>query len=144
VNEIYRYALGLLKNRDYTVAGLRTKLAAKFEHVPEEVFAELVRRNFLNDVRFSENYVSKRLARGKVALQSELVARGVSTKTVEEVLSRTEWPSLRESLTAKMNVWKLRVPLQSRDAARLYRALVRLGYDEDAIREEIEQIHEQQ
>ena len=144
MNEIYRYALGLLKNRDYTVAGLRTKLAAKFEHVPEEVFAELVRRNFLNDVRFSENYVSKRLARGKVALQSELVARGVSTKTVEEVLSRTEWPSLRESLTAKMNVWKLRVPLQSRDAARLYRALVRLGYDEDAIREEIEQIHEQQ
>jgi len=38
-----------------------------------------------------------------------------------------------------MNDWKLRAPLQSRDAARLYRALVRLGYDEDAIREEIEQ-----
>ena len=144
MNEIYRYALGLLKNRDYTVAGLRKKLAAKFEDVPEEVFAELISRNFLNDVRFSENYVSKRLARGKVALQSELAARGVSAKTVEEVLSRTEWPSLREALAAKMNVWKLRVPLQSRDAARLYRALVRLGYDEDAIREEIEQIHEQQ
>jgi SOS response regulatory protein OraA/RecX len=144
VNEIYRYALGLLKNRDYTVAGLRKKLAAKFEDVPEEVFAELISRNFLNDVRFSENYVANRLARGKVALQSELAARGVSAKTVEEVLSRTEWPSLREALAAKMNVWKLRVPLQSRDAARLYRALVRLGYDEDAIREEIEQIHEQQ
>ena len=144
MNEIYRYALGLLKNRDYTVAGLRKKLAAKFEDVPEEVFAELISRNFLNDVRFSENYVSKRLARGKVALQSELAARGVSAKTVEEVLSRTEWPSLREALAARMNVWKLRVPLQSRDAARLYRALVRLGYDEDAIREEIEQIHEQQ
>jgi SOS response regulatory protein OraA/RecX len=144
VNEIYRYALGLLKNRDYTVAGLRKKLAAKFEHVPEEVFAELVSRNFLNDVRFSENYVSKRIARGKAALQSELAARGVSANTAEEVLSRTEWPSLREALAAKMNVWKLRVPLQSRDAARLYRALVRLGYDEDAIREEIEQIHEQQ
>jgi SOS response regulatory protein OraA/RecX len=144
VNEIYRYALGLLKNRDYTVAGLRKKLAAKFEDVPEEVVAELISRNFLNDVRFSENYVSNRLARGKVALHSELAARGVSAKTVEEVLSRTEWPSLREALAAKMNVWKLRVPLQSRDAARLYRALVRLGYDEDAIREEIEQIHEQQ
>jgi len=144
VNEIYRYALGLLKNRDYTVAGLRKKLAAKFEDVPEEVFAELISRNFLNDVRFSENYVSKRLASGKVALQSELAARGVSAETVEEVLSRTEWPSLREALAARMNVWKLRVPLQSRDAARLYRALVRLGYDEDAIREEIEQIHEQQ
>jgi SOS response regulatory protein OraA/RecX len=90
VNEIYRYALGLLKNRDYTVAGLRKKLAAKFEDVPEEVFAALISRNFLNDVRFSENYVSNRLARGKVALQSELAARGVSAKTVEEVLSRTE------------------------------------------------------
>jgi hypothetical protein len=60
---------------------------------------------------------------------------------MEEILSRTAWPSLREALTDKMNDWKLRAPLQSRDAARLFRVLSRLGYDEDAIREEIEQLN---
>jgi hypothetical protein len=45
-------------------------------------------------------------------------------------------------LADKMNGWKLGAPLQSRDATRLFRALLRLGYDEDAIREEIEQLRE--
>ena len=52
------------------------------------------------------------------------------------------WPSLREALAAKMKGWKLRAPLQLRDAARLFRALQRLGYEEDAIREEIENIND--
>jgi len=36
----------------------------------------------------------------------------------------------------------LRPPLQPRDAGRLFRALLRLGYDEDAIREELEQLEQ--
>ena len=78
------------------------------------------------------------------AVRQELIARGIPAAVAGEILSATDWPSLREALTAKMKDWNLRAPLQSRDAARLFRALLRLGYDESAIREEIEQLHEQQ
>ena len=145
VDEVFLYALRLLRQRDYTISALRQKLQAKFEIVPEGILDQLVQKNFLNDRRFAENYVGKRKDRGPAMLRAELVDRGVPESLAAAVLSRTEWPSLRQALAAKMKIWKLRSPLQSRDAARLFRALARLGYDEDAIREEIEtQTNEQQ
>jgi SOS response regulatory protein OraA/RecX len=143
VNEIYIYALRLLKKRDYTVSELSKKLEGNFHTIPAGLIDQLTDKNFLSDRRFAENYVRKRIDRGPRALRDELLARGVAEDLVNEILGRAEWPSLREVLTAKMNNWKLRAPLQSRDAARLFRVLVRLGYDEDAIREEIEQKNEQ-
>jgi SOS response regulatory protein OraA/RecX len=144
VNETYLYALKLLRGHDYTVAMLREKLAARFGYVPRQVLDQLIDSKFLNDRRFAENYVARRKDRGARTLREELVVRGVAASLTDEILSQTEWPSLQEALAAKMDGWKLRTPLQSRDAARLFRAMLRLGYDEDAIREEIEQLHEQQ
>ena len=144
VDEVYAYALKLLKARDYSVQSLKAKLASRFETVPEEVTQLLLKKNFLNDRRFAENHVARRKHRGTAALREELLARGISVELADQILSAAEWPSLREALKAKMDGWKLRAPLQSRDAARLFRALQRLGYDEDAIREEIEQLHAQQ
>ncbi len=142
VDEIYGHALKLLRSRDYTVVGLREKLEAKFGTVPDEIFDRLIQKKFLSDRRFAENHIEKRKNRGASVLRHELTERGVAGELVDEILSRTDFPSLKQALTAKMVGWKLRVPLQSRDAARLYRALLRLGYDEDAIREEIEGLHE--
>ena len=142
MNEIYFYALKLLKARDYTVAGLSEKLAAKFGEASPEVIQQLLQKKFLNDRRFAENYVASRKHRGAPQLREDLAARGVSEELAEEILSQIEWPSLHDALTAKMNDWRLRSPLQPRDAARLFRALFRLGYDEDAIREEIDQLHD--
>ena len=102
----------------------------------------MAQRGFLSDRRFAENYVAKRKNHGPAVLRDELVARGVPVLLADAVLSQREWPSLREALAAKMNGWKMRAPLQSRDAGRLFRALLRLGYDEDAIREEIEQVRD--
>jgi len=143
VNEIYFYALKLLKKRDYTVSELCKKLEGNFHTIPVGLIDQLTEKNFLSDRRFAENYVRKRIDRGPRVLREELLARGVRKDLVDEILEQEDWPSLREVLTAKMDDWKLRAPLQSRDAARLFRALVRLGYDEDAIREEIEQKNEQ-
>jgi len=143
VNEIYIYALKLLKKRDHTISELRKKLEANFQTIPAGLIDQLTKKNFLNDRRVAENYVHKRRDRGPRVLRDELIARGVAEELVDEILARADWPSLREALTAKMNDWKLRAPLQSRDAARLFRALLRLGYDEDAIREEIQQKNEQ-
>ena len=102
MNEIYAYALKLLRIRDYTVSELRARLEAKFGAVPPELMEQLLQRKFV----------------------------------------KPDWPSLKEALAAKMNDWTLRAPLQPRDAGRLFRALLRLGYDEDAIREEIDQIND--
>ena len=138
VDEIYVYALKLLKGRDYTTSALRTKLETRFAEVPEAVIEQLLRKNFLNDRRFARNYVERRRNKGPAQLREELLDRGVAPDLAEETLTGADWPSLREALKAKMDGWKLRAPLQSRDAARLFRALLRLGFDEDAIREEIE------
>jgi SOS response regulatory protein OraA/RecX len=138
VDEIFVYALNLLRARDYTVARLRQKLETRFGSVPQEVIEQLLKKNFLNDRRFAANYVARRKDRGREILREELSTRGVASDLAEQVLSEAEWPSLHDALTATMNGWKLRPPLQSRDAARLFRALARLGYDEDAIRDEIE------
>ena len=142
MDEIYAHALKLLRARDYTVLQLNQKLEEKFGLVPQEVADRLIQKKFLNDRRFAENYVTRRKKRGPVLLREELLARGVPSALTDEILSQTDLPSLKEALTAKMSDWKMRAPLQLRDATRLFRALSRLGYDEDAIREEIEQVRE--
>jgi len=142
-NEIHLYALQLLAKRDYSAFDLQRKIEGKFGEVPDEVIQDLIRKNFLNDRRFAENHVARRKEKGPGVLREELIARGVPAEIIDETLSRAEWPSLRDAVTAKMVDWKLRAPLQSRDAARLFRALLRLGYEEDAIHEELEQLQQQ-
>jgi regulatory protein len=137
------YAMKLLSKRDYSTAELRRKLLTQYGEAPEAVIQHLTQKRFLDDRRFAEAYVSSRKKRGMLRLRGELEARGVPPDVVDETLSAGQWPSLREALTARMVGWKLRVPLHRRDAARLFRALARLGYEEDAIREEIDQLHEQ-
>lgn len=140
VDEIYAYALRLLRTRDYTVAKLDQTLQAKFGVVPREVIQQLVQKNFLNDRRFAENYARRRKKRGAAQLRVELIARGVEAELAAEILAAVPWPSLREALAAKMNDWALYPPVQSSDAVRLFRVLVRLGYDEDSIGEELERL----
>jgi SOS response regulatory protein OraA/RecX len=143
VDEIYAHALKLLRMRDYTIAELHKKLEAKFGSAPQAVFDVLIQKKFLNDRRFAENYVARRKHRGLFLLRQELIDKGVDPEIADEILSNADFPSLKQAVADKMADWKLRVPLQSRDTARLFRALVRLGYDEDAIREEIDQINDQ-
>ena len=142
MDEIYTYALKLLRGRDYTVSKLCEKLQAKYGAVPPRVVERLLEKNFLNDRRFAEGYVAKWRNRGGARLREELAARGVPAELADEIVARTDLPSLREALEARMKDWRLRSPLQLRDAARLFRALARLGYDEDAIREEVERLRE--
>ena len=138
VDEIYAYALKLLKGHDYSVFTLSNKLEGRFGTAPEPVLDLLLRKNFLNDRRFAQNHIERRRDKGPAQLREELLARGIAAELADEILSQADWPSLHEALNVKMKDWKLRAPLQSRDAARLFRALQRLGFDEDAIREEIE------
>jgi SOS response regulatory protein OraA/RecX len=143
MDEIFTYALKLLARRDYSIADLREKLESRFGEIPGDVIDRLIQKKFLNERQYVENYISRRKARGKAVLRAELEMRGVPKTLIDEALAGTESASLRDALNARMIDWKLGPPLQTRDAARLFRALARLGYDEDAIREEIEHLHEQ-
>lgn len=143
MDEIYHQGLKLLRRRDFTVAQLREKLAVKFSEVPEEVIERLQKKRFLDDARFADNFIAKRRDFHPDFVREELLNSGVSPAIVESALAANDWPSLRHVVRAKMIDWKLQAPIHRKEAGRLYRALARLGYPEDEIREELEQLHEQ-
>src|ERR1051326_9555229 len=105
MDENYRYALKLLKKRDYTVPKLSEKLQSECGETPPEVIQQLLQKNFLNDRRFAENHVRRKKHCGPLQLREELSARGVPSQIAEEILSGLEWPSLHEALKAKMDDW---------------------------------------
>jgi SOS response regulatory protein OraA/RecX len=144
VNEIYHHALKLLRTRDHSTQQLIEKLRAKFGSVPPEVLTELRARHFLDDRRFAENLVRKRSGSHRDRVREELAAAGLDSEIIDSALANAEWPSLRDVLKAKMADSRLRAPLQRREVARLFRALSRLGYSEEELREELEQLHDQQ
>ena len=143
MDEMYRHAVKLLARRDYSASELKTKLEKKFGAVDESVIAELTKRKFLDDRRFVRNFIAKKARHSLEYIEEQLHARGIDRKTAAEEIEKAERPSLLDVLNATMVDWKLRAPLNPRDAARLFRALGRLGYPEDAIREELEPFHEQ-
>jgi SOS response regulatory protein OraA/RecX len=143
VDEIYHRALKLLRRRDYTIAQLRENLARKFGEVPNETIDTLKKKKFLDDARYAGNFILKRKDFHPSLVREELLNSGVSPDIVEQALSVHDWPSLGHIVQTKLIDYKLQVPIQRKEANRLYRILARLGYPEDEIREELEQLHEQ-
>jgi len=143
VDEIYHYALKALQRRDYTEKQLREKLEGKFGKVAAEVISQLLSKRFLDDRRYAENFAAKHADNHPDQVRHLLYEAGVRRETIEATVSAINWPSLRDVVKAKMIDWRFHAPLQRRDAARLFRALSRLGYSEDEIREELEHFHEQ-
>jgi SOS response regulatory protein OraA/RecX len=142
MDEVYHRALKLLSMRDYTVAELRAKLEAKFGAVNEQVINDLRTRKFLDDRRIVQNFLSRKPRHSREFVEERLLERGIDAAIIKESLENVDRPSLRAVVNATMSDWNLREPLHRRDIARLFRALNRLGYQEDAIREELERFHE--
>ena len=143
MEEIYHHALKLLRQRDYTTRQLLDKLKTRFGDVPQEVSEKLLAKRFLDDRRYAENFAAKHADSHPDRIRMALEEAGVDGSITEIVIAARTWPSLRTVLKAKMQDWRLRPPLQRRDVARLFRFLSRLGYPEEDIREELEQLHEQ-
>ena len=139
MNEIYAYALKLLRARDYSTHRLRLKLEQRFENVPQDVIERLRSERFLNDRRFAENFVRSRTRKGRLQLEIDLRHHGVAPDIVREVIENEDWPSTGEIVRAKMKSLRLRPPLPKKDVARLYRSVERLGYDAEEILRELEE-----
>jgi SOS response regulatory protein OraA/RecX len=139
-DKIYGYAIKLLAGRDYSVQRMRARLEKRFGRDPAEVIDRLLSAKFLDDRRFAESFVRVRKNHGRPRLRVELIGNGIAETIADDVLERENWPSLVDALGAKMRGLKLHPPVSLRDAARLSRFLLRLGYDEEEIREELERL----
>ena len=139
-DEIYEYAIKLLARREQSTHGLQTRLERKFGAVTRSVIDRLVEKRYLDDRRFAETYIRGRKYWGRRRLEYELKRHGVGDNIVEQVIAAEKWPSLVEALGAKVKDLNVKPPLSVRDAGRLSRSLARLGYEEEAIRDELENL----
>ena len=142
MDDVYHHALKALRRRDLTESQLRERLTARFGDAPEATLELLRSKRFLDDRRYAENFAAKHETSHPDWVRAALTDAGVSAEIVEEVVAARVWPSLRDVANAKMTALRLRPPVRPKDAARLFRALARLGYPEDEIREELERLHE--
>ena len=139
-DEIYNYAIKLLARREFSIHRLRARLDRRFGNVPPSVIDRLIEKKYLDDRRFAETYVRGRTSWGRRRLEYELMRHGVGDTIIADVIAAGKWPSLVEALGTKMKDLNVKLPLSVRDASRLSRSLVRLGYEEEAIRDELENL----
>jgi regulatory protein len=97
-DQTYQYALRLLTGRDYTVARIRQKLAARevAEQDLDVALVRLQREGWLDDKRYAERFAESALSSGRyygVRLRLEMRRRGFTADVVNETLA----PLLAES-----------------------------------------------
>jgi regulatory protein len=137
-SSLHEYAVGALARKMRSVAELKRLLRQRLpageqsEALVEAVVARLKEQKYLNDTAYATAYSSYRKENekfGRLRVVSDLKSRGVHgdviTKTVTATYAGTDEEALaREYLRRK----RLKKPANARDAARIFRALVRAGY----------------
>ena len=87
---VYNKALDIISRREYSQKELTGKLLNKFseEEIVNSVINNLVKKNLLNDTRYSEAYVvsRKRKGFGPKKIMYELISRGVIENIAYEAI----------------------------------------------------------
>ena len=87
---IYNKALDIVSRREHSQKELSDKLIRKFDipDIVESVIHNLLKKNLINDCRYSEAYVvaRKRKGFGPKKIMYELVLRGIDENTASEVI----------------------------------------------------------
>ena len=137
--ELYAYAVGALGRRMRSVAELRRLMRPRVEAETEygETLIELVIRKlkdqgYLNDAKYAAAYASfrrdnEKFGRGRVV--TDLKARGVQGEVIEKAVESfyddiSEEKQAREYLRRR----RLEKPKDQRQAARIFRQLMRAGF----------------
>ena len=103
---IHSVLFKLLAKRDYAKQELHTKLKA-LEYPESEIESALnqaQQQNFINDHRFTENYIRQRSQRGygPVRIQAELEAKGVDMDIILSLISTPlVWENLATTVREK-------------------------------------------
>jgi len=135
---LYEYAVGALARRARSVAELKRLLRQRLpsgeasEAMVEVVIARLKDQKYLNDSAYAAAYSSYRKENqrfGRLRVVSDLKARGVHGDVISKAVA-TAYAGADEERLARQYLRRKRLkkPADPREAARIFRALMRAGY----------------
>jgi regulatory protein len=127
----------LLSRRDFCSGELRETLVAQgFEPATVQgVVDEFIERGYLNDERYTEQYVTQHAERGQgpLRIERELVQRGVDAALIEAALAAgQDWAQRAREL--RIRRFGLAEPKRWPDKAKQARFLQYRGFSNDHIR----------
>ncbi len=141
---LYEYAIGALGRRMRSVAELKRLMRQKVAHQGElgEALIDLIifrlkEQKYLNDAQYAAAFSSYRRDNekfGRYRVISDLKARGVHGEVIEKAVGSAydevdEEKQAREHLRRK----RLQKPADQKQAARVFRALMRAGFSSKVI-----------
>lgn len=117
----------------------RLKRKGFFSEIIQKVTDRLEELNYLNDVRYAENFIETRLRRrpcGKKFLREELKEKGIGLVTINQILGKV-FSDVNEELMAKELVRKKMRESRKLDEKVLYRRLqgylLRRGFPSETV-----------
>ncbi len=138
-NDLYEYAVGALGRRARTVAELKRLLRPRVEVETEygQTLVELVIRRlkdqgYLNDARYAASYSSLRRDNQKFGSRrvvTELKIRGVHGEVIDKAVTEA-YDEVSEEKQARDYLKRKRLvkPKNQKEAAKIFRQLVRAGF----------------
>ncbi len=134
---LYEYAVGALGRKMRSVAELKRLLRQRVsgeegERLIEAVVEKLKDQRYLNDTQFATAYSTYRRENekfGRLRVITDLKAKGVHGDVIEKAVADAYSGSNEEKLARQYLARKrLRKPGNGREAARIFRALLRAGF----------------
>jgi regulatory protein len=136
---LYEYAIGALGRKMRTVAELKRLMRERVKHqeemgqlLVEVVIAKLKEQRYLNDTNYAESYSRFRKENEKFGRQrvvQDLKAKGVHGDIIEKTVGAAYHDVNEEQLAREyLQRKRTRKPMTQRDAAKVFRTLVRAGF----------------
>lgn len=143
-DELYEYAVGALARRMRTVAELKRLLRNKVEAetefgrtLIELIIRKLKDRGYLNDALYAADFSSLRRDNDKFGRRrviTDLKIRGVHGDVIEQAVTST-YDDVSDEAQARAYVGRKRLkkPTDQKQAARIFRQLIRAGFASKSI-----------
>jgi len=135
---LYEYAVGALARKMRSVAELKRLLRQRLpageasEAMVEAVIARLKDQKYLNDSAYAAAYSSYRKENqrfGRLRVVSDLKARGVHGDVISKAVTAASAGADEEGLARQyLRRKRLKKPADAKEAARIFRTLMRAGY----------------
>ena len=131
---LYEYAIGALARRMLSVAELKRKLRHRCPEasIIERVVARLKEQKYLSDATYAAVYAGFRRDNQKFGLRrvvTDLKVKGVHADVIEKAVDEAYAGVNEEGLArAFLRRKRLKKPANNKEAARIFRALMRAGF----------------
>jgi regulatory protein len=142
--DLYEYAVGALARRMRSVAELKRLLRNKVEAntefgltLVELIIVRLKNQGYLNDTKYAAAYSSFRRDNekfGRLRVVTDLKAKGVHGEVIEKAVSSV-YAEVNEEKLARdfLRRKRLKKPADQKQAARIFRQLMRAGFQSKTI-----------